>query len=299
MLESRQVSTKQFGRTEQNLLADDGVLKHHGEVSTGDNIPVASRGHEDIGARGSIFHGGDLITSHRSLESVDGVNLGDENASTIRAERLGALASRLVQPISGKESDATYTLADITVAGNNGDLTGKHNVGGTLDTIDKGLAAAVVVVELALSNTVVDVDGGDLELALAESLVEVMDAGCGLFGDTLDILEVLRELLVDHRGEIATIVENHVEALAIGESSKGLFDAPEVLFLGLTLPGVDGNASSGDRSSGVVLRGEDVLKVGGWVRLCHRITFTAQKLTQDDQVTSAPREVRVSMRTAV
>lgn len=113
----------------------------------------------------------------------------------------------------------TYTLANITIAGNHGDLTGKHNVGGTLDTIDKGLATAVVVVELALGDTVVDVDGRDLELAITESLVEVMDTGRGLFGDTLDILEVLRELLVDHRGEVTTIVEDHVEGLAVGESS--------------------------------------------------------------------------------
>ena len=193
----------------------------------------------------------------------------------------------------------TYTLPDITIAGNHGNFTGKHNVGGTLDTIDQGLAAAVVVVELALSDTVVDIDGGDLKFALAESLVEVMDTGRGLFGDTLNILEVLGELLVNHRGEIATVVENHVQVLAIGESSKGLLDTPEVLFFGLALPGEDGDASGGDRSSGVVLSGEDVLKIGRRVRPGHRITFTAQKLTQEDQVTSAPRAVRVSMRTAV
>jgi len=112
----------------------------------------------------------------------------------------------------------TYSLADITIAGNHGDLTGKHNVGGTLDTIDQGLATAVVIVELALGDTVVDVDGRNLELPVTEGLVEVMDTGSGLFGDTLDILEVLRELLVDHRGEIATIVEDHVEGLTVGES---------------------------------------------------------------------------------
>lgn len=118
-----------------------------------------------------------------------------------------------------QDSGATYALADITISGNHGDLTGKHNVGGTLDTIDKGLATAVVVVELALGDTVVDVDGRDLELTITEGLVEVMDTGRSLFGDTFDILEILRELLVDHRGEVATIVENHVEGLAIGESS--------------------------------------------------------------------------------
>jgi len=49
----------------------------------------------------------------------------------------------------------------------------------------------------------------------------------------------------------------------------------------------------------MVLSGEDVLKVGRKVRLCHGITFTTQELTQEDQVTSAPIAVRVSMSTAV
>ena len=118
-----------------------------------------------------------------------------------------------------RDSGTTYALADITIAGNHGNLTSKHNVGGTLETINKGLAAAVVVVELALGDTVVDVDGRDLEFTFTESFVKVMDTSGSLFGDTLDILEVLRELFVDHRGEVATIVEDHVEGLAIGESS--------------------------------------------------------------------------------
>jgi len=174
-----------------------------------------------------------------------------------------------------EKSGTTYALADITKAGNHGDLTGKHNVGGTLDTIYKGLATTVVVVELALGDTVVHVDSRNLEFTVTEGLVEVMDTGCSLLGDTFDILEVLRELLVDHRGEIATVVEDHVEGLAIGESSKSLFDTPEVLFLGLALPSVDRDASSSDRSSGMVLGGEDVLKIGRRVRLCHKTTFTA------------------------
>ena len=39
-----------------------------------------------------------------------------------------------------------------------------------------------------------DVDGGDLELALLEELVEVVNTGGGLLGDTLDVLEELRKL---------------------------------------------------------------------------------------------------------
>lgn len=40
----------------------------------------------------------------------------------------------------------TYALADITKASDNGNLAGQHDIGSTLDAIDEGLAAAVVVV---------------------------------------------------------------------------------------------------------------------------------------------------------
>ena len=42
-------------------------------------------------------------------------------------------------------------------------VTGQHDVGGALESVDEGLAAAVQVVELGLGHGVVDVDGGDLE----------------------------------------------------------------------------------------------------------------------------------------
>lgn len=59
-------------------------------------------------------------------------------------------------------------------------------------------------------------------------------------------LQVLRVLLVNEGGEITTIVQDHVQALATGESSKSLFDAPGVLLLCLTLPCVDGNTCGSD-----------------------------------------------------
>jgi len=49
---------------------------------------------------------------------------------------------------------------------------------------------------------------------------------------------------VHHGGKITTIVENHVWLAAVGESSDGLLNAPEVLLFGLTLPGEDGDAAA-------------------------------------------------------
>jgi hypothetical protein len=44
----------------------------------------------------------------------------------------------------GKDCIATHALADVTETGDDSDLAGKHDVGGTLDTVDEGLAAAVL-----------------------------------------------------------------------------------------------------------------------------------------------------------
>lgn len=158
------------------------------------------------------------------------------------------------------EYECTYTLADITETGDDSDLASKHDVRRTLDTVDEGFAAAVVVVKLGLGDRVVDVDGRDLELAIPEGLVEVVNTGGGLLGEAANVREVLGVLLVDEGREVATVVEDHVEGLAVGERAEGLLDTPKILLLGLTLPRVDGDTSRGDGGSGVVLGREDVLR---------------------------------------
>ena len=62
-------------------------------------------------------------------------------------------------------------------------------------------------------------------------------------------LQILRVLLVDERGKIASIVENHVQGLTTREACDGLLDAPVVLLLGLALPRKDGHTSGGDAGS--------------------------------------------------
>ena len=74
-----------------DVLRDDGILRHDLEVLCGDDVPVTSSGDKDVGTRSSFLHGRDLVTCHRSLEGVDGVDLSDENASTVRLQCLGAL----------------------------------------------------------------------------------------------------------------------------------------------------------------------------------------------------------------
>ena len=50
------------------------------------------------------------------------------------------------------------------------------------------------------------------------------------------ILTNLGVLVVDVVGEVTAVVKDHVEGLAIGEED-GLLNAPDVLLVGLSLPG--------------------------------------------------------------
>ncbi len=183
------------------------------------DVTATSGGDEDLTESSSLVHGDDLVALDSRLEGVDGVDLSNENASTHGVQSLSA------------------TLADITETGNDTDLTSNHDIGGTLDTIDERLTATVQVVELGLGDGVVDVDGGNKELALLEHAVEVVNTGGGLLRETEATLELLRVLVVDERGQITTVVEDKVELLAILESGELLVQAPVVLLLGLTLPG--------------------------------------------------------------
>lgn len=120
---------------------------------------------------------------------------------------------------------------------------------------------------------------------------------------------------MDQRGKITSIVQDHVQGLSAGERREGLVDAPQVLLFGLTLPREDGNASGSNaffsssqfsyrfgrtiypRSCGMVLSGENVLRSIGLIEREMEVNVAGH--TQDDHVTSAPRAVKVSMRTAV
>ena len=223
-------------------VADDGVVGHNLEVGASQNVTATSGGDEDLADRGSLLHGGDLEAGNGGLEGVDGVNLSDDDTGTHAVESLGA------------------TLTDISETSDDGDLASNHDVGGTLDTVDERLTATVQVVELGLGDGVVDVDGGDEETLALEHAVEVVDTGGGLLRDTVAVLEHLRVLLVDEGSEVATVVEDQVQALAILESSELLLKAPLVFLLSLALPGEDGDTGSGDGSSGVVLSREDVAR---------------------------------------
>lgn len=201
-------------------VADNGVVAHGLEVLADNDITATSGGDEDLADGGSLLHGDNLVARDGSLESVDRVDLGDQNTST--------------HTVKG----CNTTLSDITVSGDNGNLTSNHDIGSTLDAIDERFSAAVKVVELGFGNGVVDVDGRAEEtvLLVLEHSVEVVDTSSGLLRDTVAVLEHLGVFLVDKSSEITTVIENEVELLAVLERIELLLQAPFVLLFGLSLP---------------------------------------------------------------
>ena len=70
-------------KTFKYVLRDDRILLHDLEVLSGDDVPVTGGGNKNVGARSSFLHSSDLVTSHSSLKSVDGVDLSDDDTSSI------------------------------------------------------------------------------------------------------------------------------------------------------------------------------------------------------------------------
>ena len=230
-----------------------------------------------------------LVAVHRRLQRADRVDLGDDDARALAAQRLRA------------------ALADVAVAADDRDLAADQHVGGAVDPVDQRVAAAVLVVELRLRDGVVDVDRREQQLALLGELVQAMHAGRRLLGDALDLrrdlrppLRVLLErALAAARARSGTPRSRRVagsgtaparsnstplwtSSVASPPSSRIMFGpgpsrrprqrllgAPPVLLERLALPGVHRHAArvlggpvraDHDRRGGVVLGREDVAR---------------------------------------
>src|SRR4029453_16817687 len=102
---------------------------------------------------------------HARLQGANRVNLGDEHGRSRTAKRLSA------------------ALAHVAIAADDRLLSAVHHVGGSLDAVDQAFAATVEVVEFALGDAVIDVDGGKEQRAVLDAIVQPVDAGGRLFAD--------------------------------------------------------------------------------------------------------------------
>lgn len=78
-------------------VADNSILLHGAEVLANNDVSASSGGDEDLSLRSGLVHGGNFITGHGGLESVDGVNLGNDDSGTVRSEGLGALKEGMIR----------------------------------------------------------------------------------------------------------------------------------------------------------------------------------------------------------
>ena len=242
-------------------VAQDRLVLHELHVLDVDDVVAAGGRDDDVGLGDHVVETGDLVPVHRCLKGVDGVDLGDDDTRALAAQRLGR------------------TLAHVAVAADDGNLAADEDVGRAVDAVDERVAAAVLVVELALGDRVVDVDRREEQRARLVHLVETVDARRRLLGHALDacgdlgpargalaqraakyveddgvLLGVTRVGRGDRTGEleltalvheergVATVVEDHVGTGTIGPAQH-LLGAPPVLLERLALPGVDGDAS--------------------------------------------------------
>ena len=240
-----------------------------------DDIDIAGRGDENIGARCGILHRDDFIAFHRRLQGADRIDFRNHHAAAGIAQRGGR------------------TFADIAETGDHRDLAGHHHVGSSPNAVDERFAAAIQIVELRLGDRIIDVDGRPQQPAFLRHRVEAVDAGRRLLRHALDGLGIAAvpagigfETLLDRRekhflflvagaveeihiaalgahaemdeqGGIPAIVENHVRRAAVSpfENSVGKFP---IIFEALALAREDRRAGGGDGGGGMVLRRIDV-----------------------------------------
>ena len=135
----------------------------------GDDVLVAGGGDDDVGLVDDLVEPGDLVALQQRLQRADRVDLGDDHPGTLAGQRGGA------------------ALAHVAETADQRDLAADQHVGGPVEAVDQRVPDAVDVVELALGDRVVDVDRREEQQALLGQLVEPVDAGGGLLGDTADV----------------------------------------------------------------------------------------------------------------
>ena len=171
-------------------VGDDRQVLEAQQVIEGDHVLVAGARDQDVDILDHALQTGDLEAVHRGLQRVDRVDFTDDDARALATEGF------------------RRTLADIPVAGDEGDLAADQHVGGAVQPVGQRVADAVDVVELRLGDGVVDIDRREQQLAALRELVQTVHAGGGLFGDAHDAGGDLRPAVAAGREGAAQGVED-------------------------------------------------------------------------------------------
>ena len=80
-----------------------------------------------------------------------------------------------------------------------------------------------------------------------------MNTGSRFFRKTADVLNQFRIFVKNNIGQVATIVQNHIQGTISSAKEQGLLNAPVGIFQTLSLPGIYANTGSSDGRSGMIL----------------------------------------------
>ena len=106
-------------------VAHDGLVAHPLHVLQGDDVAVARARDVDVALGQRALHALHLEALHRRLQGADRVDLGHDNARSVRTHRRGA------------------ALAHVAVAAHDHHLAGDHHVCSPFDAVRQRLTATV------------------------------------------------------------------------------------------------------------------------------------------------------------
>lgn len=206
-------------------VTNDGVVLHLGHVGSHDNVLVTGSGDKDIGSVDDGLESLDLVTLHAGLKSADWVNLSDDDTA------------------AGSLHGSSTTLTNITESTNDDLLTGKHDIGGSHETVWEGVLATIDIVELLLGDRVIDVDSLEEKLSLLGHLFKTMDTSCGLLRKTDELLAQFGpHVSVTSLESLSDKLEDNLEFFVLG--GHWVWEGSELLEVSLGLNTlVDHNSS--------------------------------------------------------
>jgi len=148
-------------------VSNNSVVLHLGHVVLHENSLVTGGGNENISRGKNVLESGDGVTFHAGLKSADRIDFGDVNNASVGTHGVGT------------------SLSNISVSADDGLLSGKHDIGGTHESIRKRVLASVQVVEFGLGDGVVDIDSREKKGSVLFHGVQSVDTGGGLLGDSV------------------------------------------------------------------------------------------------------------------
>ena len=80
----------------------------------------------------------------------------------------------------------------------------------SLDSVVKAVPTSILVVIFRLGDRIIYINGGHFERTLVQHFIEAVHPCRGFFCDAMNALEHLWVFFMEHRGEIATVVQDHV-----------------------------------------------------------------------------------------